>query len=80
LVSGKDVADHSISAGGMHVAWARGQPLGNYHHVPNSGLEHPGLNPSIRQYYYTDELKYHGRDTSATSYGHRGFLTLDFFG
>ena len=63
----------------MHVVWARGQVEGNIHHVPNSGLDSAGSNPSIPNFYYKDELKYHGRDTGGSNYGHRGFLTVNFF-
>lgn len=74
------VADHSFVDGPMHVVWARGQVDGYYHHLPNSGLEHAGSFPSIPNYYYKDELKYHGRDVRGINYGHRGFFTVNFFG
>jgi hypothetical protein len=75
-----DVTDHVITDAAMHVIWARGQVAGNIHHNPSSGLEHSSSSPSIPNYYYTDELKYHGREITGSSYGHRGSLTLNFFG
>lgn len=74
------VADHSIIDGPMHVVWARGQVEGQYHHLPNSGLEDTNSDPSIPNYYYKDDLKYHGRDAGGSNYGHRGFFTVNFFG
>ncbi|KAH3832050.1 hypothetical protein DPMN_105326 [Dreissena polymorpha] len=79
LSAGSDAADHSFERGPMHVVWARGQEPGSIHHVPASGLEHNQSAASIPNYYKEDELKYHGRDLDGTSYGHRGYLTLDFF-
>lgn len=75
-----DAADHRITNAAMHVIWARGQVAGYVHHVPDSGLEHSDSAPSMPNYYYTDDFKYHGRNAAGSTYGHRGFFTMNFFG
>ena len=55
----------------MHVIWARGQEIGEYNHVPKSGLEKDKA--SVPLFYKPDELKYHGHGDQ------RGFLNLNFY-
>jgi len=63
--------DHTITKGLTHVIWAMGQQEGDYAHKPDSGLEKG--NPSVRNFYREDEVKYHGRKN-------RGVSLFDFYG
>lgn len=67
----KDVSDHSFVNDLMHVIWARGQEIGNYMHVPPSGLEKESA--SVKNFYQPDELKYHGHKSQ------RGATQINFF-
>ncbi|KAL1129683.1 hypothetical protein AAG570_012628 [Ranatra chinensis] len=63
--------DHSIENAMMHIIWARGQEIGNYVHVPMSGLE--SETASVNDFYRPDELKYHGHKDQ------RGMTAINFF-
>ncbi|XP_013389566.1 uncharacterized protein LOC106158210 [Lingula anatina] len=62
--------DHDIRNELMHVIWARGQQIGQYHHNPESGLEKG--NPAVSNFYRPDEIKYHGHGAQ------RGQARLNF--
>ncbi|CAD6215602.1 GSCOCG00000414001-RA-CDS, partial [Cotesia congregata] len=67
-----ELTDHEIVDGDMQVIWARGQQPGNYIHQPPSGVEKSKV--SVKDFYKTDELKYHGHKSQ------RGVTTFNFFG
>ncbi|KAG8041160.1 hypothetical protein G9C98_002148 [Cotesia typhae] len=66
-----ELTDHEIVDGDMQVIWARGQQPGNYIHQPPSGVEKSKV--SVKDFYKTDELKYHGHKSQ------RGVTTFNFF-
>ncbi|XP_057333014.1 uncharacterized protein LOC130672435 isoform X4 [Microplitis mediator] len=66
-----ELTDHEIVDGDMQVIWARGQQKGNYVHQPPSGVEKSKV--SVKDFYKTDELKYHGHKNQ------RGVATFNFF-
>lgn len=67
-----DPTDHSLDDSLTHLIWAKGQELGNYVHVPLSGVETEIS--SVKNFYQPDELKYHGHKMQ------RGVTSLNFFG
>ena len=69
-LAASEPSDHPIEKGLFQVIWSHGQPQGGYQHRPSSGLERG--EPSVRDFYKDDELKYHGRAS------YRGKFLLDF--
>ncbi|GFO48494.1 cell surface glycoprotein 1, partial [Plakobranchus ocellatus] len=69
-LTANEQTDWTIENGLMHVAWARGQQMGDVVHRPNSAIE---TNEADDMYYRPDELKYHGHGT------HRGAASFNFF-
>ena len=67
----EESTDHSITNEPMHLIWAKGQEVGQYHHHPEIEL---GVDKA-KAFYAIDELKYHG-------YGQqqRGWSEVNFFG
>lgn len=71
-LTANEPTDHEIIDGDMQVIWAKGQEPGNYIHHPPSGIEKAKV--SVKEFYKTDELKYHGHGAQ------RGTVILNFFG
>jgi hypothetical protein len=71
-LKGTEASDHTIEEDLMHVIFAQGQELGNYVHIPKSGVE--TTEASVKDFYKPDELKYHGHRSQ------RGVTTINFFG
>jgi hypothetical protein len=70
-LKGTEASDHTIEEDLMHVIFAQGQELGNYVHIPKSGVE--TTEASVKDFYKPDELKYHGHRSQ------RGVTTINFF-